>query len=113
MTQMDATKIDKKFDCIYHIFLLHELPTRERNLVLKKQLQNLKPGGKGIIIESLQLGDVKFLDEVLYDFPKFYHEPFYKSYIENPVEEKLKELGAKNIKVTTRLFSKSVSFSKD
>lgn len=109
--QMDATKVSKTYDCIFHVFLLHELPSKERREVIQKQIEFLNPGGKGIIIESLQVGDVSFLDEVLYDFPKFYHEPFFKSYIENPIETMLKELGAKNIKVTKRLFSKCVTFT--
>ncbi len=110
--QMDATKATGEYDCTFHVFLLHELPTKERNDVLLKQIQSLKVGGKGIIIESLQVSDVDFLNEVLYDFPKYYHEPFFKSYIENSVEKTLESLGAKNIKVTKRLFSKCISFSR-
>ena len=110
--QLDALSLTKHYDCIYNVFLLHELPMKERGKVLEKQLEQLSPGGKGIVIESLQLGDLDFLDEVLYDFPKYYHEPFYKNYIEHPVEDMLKSLGAKNIKITKRLFSKCISFSK-
>lgn len=107
---LDAVEIEEKYDCIFHVFLLHELPSKIRTEVLKKQISNLNKDGKGIILESLQLGDVAFLDEVLLDFPKYYHEPFYKGYIEKPVEDELKQLGAKNIRVTKRLFSKVVSF---
>lgn len=74
-------------------------------------LQCLEPGGMGIVVESLQVGDEKFLDEVLYDFPVYYHEPFYKHYIENSVEETLIELGAKNVRTIKRLFSKVVIFN--
>lgn len=109
--QADASKGTKKYDCIYNVFLMHELPSKVRETVVKKQIQNIKKGGVGIILESLQVGDIPFLDEVLYDFPKYYHEPFYKHYIEHSIEEQLKSLGAKNIKTQTRLFSKVVSFT--
>ena len=109
--QMDAENISGKFDCILHFFLLHELPSKVRAKVLKNQLDHLNPGGKGIIVESLQIGDIPFLDEVLADFPKYFHEPFYKHYVDHSIEKELQDLGAKNIKVTKRLFSKVVSFS--
>ncbi len=110
--QMNGLKLSGEFDFIYHVFLLHELPSKERRELLKKQVNSLTLTGKGVILESLQKGDIPFLDEVLDDFPKYYHEPFYKHYIENPVELELEKLGAKNIQVTKRLFSKVISFSK-
>lgn len=110
--QMNASEIAGEWDCIYHVFLLHELPPKEREDILRKQLKHLSQNGKGILVESLQVGDIDFFDEVLYDFPKYYHEPFYKSYIETPIEKQLEQLGARNIKVTSRLFSKCVSFTK-
>lgn len=110
--QMNAQDIEGEWDCIFHVFLLHELPPKERADILQKQIEHLAHSGKGILVESLQVGDMDFFDEVLYDFPKYYHEPFYKNYIETPVEKQLEELGAKNIKVTKRLFSKCVSFTK-
>lgn len=109
--QMDATDIEGTFDCIFNVFLLHELPSKPRQKVLEQMLQCLEPGGMGIVVESLQVGDEKFLDEVLYDFPVYYHEPFYKHYIENSVEETLIELGAKNVRTIKRLFSKVVIFN--
>lgn len=108
---LDATELDQKADCVYHVFLLHELPSKERKKVLEKQLKALKPGGRAVIVDSIQVGDVPFLDEVLYDFPLYFHEPFYKHYIEHPIEDELRELGATKIKTTIRLFSKCVSFS--
>lgn len=108
----NALEIEGEWEAIFHVFLLHELPSKERKKLLEKQLECLAPGGMGIVLESLQIGDIKFLDEVLYDFPKYYHEPFYKHYIEHSVEEQLTELGAINIQVTKRLFSKAISFQK-
>lgn len=110
--QLDATKIKGNWDFIFHVFLMHELPSKERTEVLKNQLNCLTKDGKGVIIESLQVGDIPFLDEVLYDFPKYYHEPFYKHYIDHSLEKELAQLGAKNIQVTKRLFSKCISFTR-
>ena len=110
--QLDATKLECRWDFIFHVFLMHELPSKERTKVLKNQINHLAKDGKGVIVESLQVGDIPFLDEVLYDFPKYYHEPFYKHYIDHSLENELANLGAKNIKVTKRLFSKCISFTK-
>lgn len=110
--QLDAATQTERADCVFHVFLTHEVPSKERKEILARQLDSLNEGGRGVIVDSIQVGDIDFLSEVLYDFPKYYHEPFYKHYIEHPLEDILKELGARNIKTTYRLFSKCVSFSK-
>ena len=67
--QLDATSQTERADCVYHVFLTHEVPSQQRREILRHQLASLKPGGRGVIIDSLQVGDVDFLSEVLYDFP--------------------------------------------
>lgn len=100
------------YDIVYHVFLCHELPSKVRVKALKEQLRVVRPGGKCIIVDSLQLGDRPLIDEVLVDFPKYYHEPFYTSYIKSPLEKTLKEIGAKQIKTEFRFLSKLVTFTK-
>ena len=101
-----------QFDIVYHVFLCHELPSKVRLKVLEEQLRVVKPGGMCIIVDSLQLADKPVIDEVLMDFPRYYHEPFYTNYIKSPLEKTLKEIGAKDIKIELRFLSKLITFTK-
>jgi len=115
-SKMDGTslrkKYEKKFDLTYQVFLSHELPKKEREEVILSQIKSLKPGGIGIVLDSLQLDDKPSWNEVLLDFPKRYHEPFYKNYIKNNLEKFLQEQNVKILKTEYALFSKCVSFKK-
>lgn len=77
---------DESFDVTFHIFLFHELPQKERRLVLKEQARLTKKGGFIIICDSLQIQDRPQWREILEDFPRRYHEPFYKNYINDDLE---------------------------
>lgn len=112
----DATNLedfqDDQFDIVYQIFLLHEVPKLERENILKEQIRVLKPGGIGIIIESIQEQDRPEWKPILDDFPKRYHEPYYKNYVQTPIEPFLEQQGAKIIDQDQILFSKCVTFTK-
>lgn len=84
--QGDGTNLDFKdetFDAVYSVFLLHELPQKEREQVLREAWRILKPGGVMVFADSLQLDDDHELNWALERFPKIYHEPFYTNYIKN------------------------------
>lgn len=68
-------------DVIVSIYLFHELPPRVRPEVAKEIFRVLKPGGKFIFADSLQLGDTPELDGLLEYFPEGFHEPYYKHYL--------------------------------
>ncbi len=92
--QGDATNLDYKnstFDVVYSVFVMHELPKPERAALMREAFRVLKPGGVLILADSLQIGDEKELDWALERFPKAYHEPFYKSYSEDPLARTLKQ----------------------
>lgn len=112
----DATNLedfqDNQFDIVYQIFLLHEVPKLERENILKEQIRVLRPGGCGIIIESIQHQDRPDWKAILDDFPKRYHEPYYKNYVDNPIEPTLERYGAKVLDKNQILFSKCVTFTK-
>jgi hypothetical protein len=41
----------------------------------------LKPGGRLVLVDSLQRGDAPDYDGLLELFPQSFHEPYYASYI--------------------------------
>jgi hypothetical protein len=61
--------------------MLHELPPEVRRTVTGQAARVLKPGGRLILMDSLQLGDEPTYDAMLERFPQLYHEPYYHSYI--------------------------------
>ena len=72
---------DSNCDAVTSIFMLHELPPEVRRKVIFEAARILKPGGRLILIDSLQRGDEPDYDRMLESFPQHYHEPYYRSYI--------------------------------
>lgn len=97
---------------VVSVFLFHELPLPERKLVIKEAWRVLKPGGKIVIVDSLQLGDNPDLDESLRNFPKRFHEPFYAGYIKMPLENLLQECGFTKLRSEFGFFAKCLSATK-
>jgi ubiquinone/menaquinone biosynthesis C-methylase UbiE len=73
---------DNSCDAVTSVFMLHELPPEVRRTVIGEAARVLKPGGRLILLDSLQRGDEPAYDAMLERFPQFYHEPYYHSYIE-------------------------------
>jgi ubiquinone/menaquinone biosynthesis C-methylase UbiE len=69
-------------DAVTSIFTMHELPPGVRRTVIAEAARVLKPGGRLVLLDSLQRGDVPDYDGLLERFPQNYHEPYYKSYVE-------------------------------
>lgn len=89
----DAAKLefkDETFDCVYSVYLLHELPKDVREQITKEAFRVLKPGGLLIFADSLQKNDEPELNWALERFPKVYHEPFYKNYSLDKMEDLLR-----------------------
>jgi ubiquinone/menaquinone biosynthesis C-methylase UbiE len=97
---------DETFDAVYSVFLFHELPIEAREAMVREGWRVLKTGGFYGFVDSLQLGDNEALDEPLKRFPVDFHEPFYRHYIENPMESILEEAGLTAIETATGFFSK-------
>src|SRR5262245_27733353 len=81
---------DNSQDAVTSIFLFHELPPKVRRMVFKEFARVLKPGGRLVLVDSLQRGDRPDYEGMLELFPKNYHEPYYNTYI----NENFVELGA-------------------
>lgn len=103
---------DEHFDAVYSVFMFHELPEKVREQVIAESLRVLKPAGFIGLVDSLQLGDNPELDRALIDFPKEFHEPFYKNYIDNPMEDIFSKLGVLEVRSGRGFFSKVVSGAK-
>jgi ubiquinone/menaquinone biosynthesis C-methylase UbiE len=100
------------FDAVYSVFLFHELPMKTRSEVLAEAMRVLRPGGIFAFVDSLQLGDNPELEVPLREFPKQFHEPFYKNYIETPMEQLMEKAGLQAIETATGFFSKVASGTK-
>jgi ubiquinone/menaquinone biosynthesis C-methylase UbiE len=72
---------DNSCDAVTSVFMLHELPPEVRRTVIGEAARVLKPGGRLILVDSLQLGDEPTYDAMLERFPQLYHEPYYHSYL--------------------------------
>lgn len=100
---------DATFDAVYSIFLFHELPFAERTAVMRESERVLRLGGFHGLVDSLQLGDTPALDRALELFPVNFHEPFYKNYVEHPIQDQLASVGVSLRNVSTGFFSKCVT----
>jgi ubiquinone/menaquinone biosynthesis C-methylase UbiE len=72
---------DRSCDAVTSIFMMHELPPDVRRTVIGEAARVLKPGGRLILIDSLQRGDEPVYDGMLERFPRDYHEPYFLSYL--------------------------------
>lgn len=69
------------FDIVSSIYLFHELPPKIRREVAAEMARVVAPGGRVIVVDSLQTGDTPELDGMLELFPQLFHEPYYSSYV--------------------------------
>lgn len=112
--QADAASLpfqDAHFDAVYSVFLFHELPLDAREQVLAEGKRVLKEGGFFGLVDSVQTGDSETFDPVLESFPKDFHEPFYKNYIEHPMEKLLAEAHFEEVR-TKLAFSSKVCWAR-
>jgi ubiquinone/menaquinone biosynthesis C-methylase UbiE len=71
----------ESLDAVTSIFMFHELPPKVRRVVFGEFARVLKPGGRLVVVDSLQIGDEPDYDGMLELFPQNYHEPYYASYL--------------------------------
>jgi len=72
---------DASQDALTSVFLFHELPPKVRRRALGEFARVLKPGGRLVLLDSLQFGDEPDYDGMLELFPQNFHEPYYTSYL--------------------------------
>jgi ubiquinone/menaquinone biosynthesis C-methylase UbiE len=104
---------DSSFDAVTSIFMLHELPPEIRQAMIAEAARVLKPGGRLVLVDSLQLGDEPDYDGMLERFPQLYHEPYYQSYIREDFSAMARDCGLTHRRDAQAFVSKVMVFDKD
>ena len=84
LTQAAAERLplaDGSADLVTSVYLFHELPKPVRRAVAAEMARVLRPGGRIVLVDSLQYGDHAPYDRLLARFPLVFHEPYYESYL--------------------------------
>jgi ubiquinone/menaquinone biosynthesis C-methylase UbiE len=103
---------DNSQDAVTGTFLFHELPPKIRRKALSECTRVLKPGGRLVLIDSLQRGDRPDYEGILELFPQSYHEPYYESYISEDFCKLAAACGLTYIRTINAFVSKVMVFDK-
>ncbi len=85
--------VDNYFHAVTCVFLFHELPPNVRQNAIEECYRVLKPGGSFIICDSIQVSDSPELEAMMHMFYETFHEPYYRSYMEDDLLERLNKAG--------------------
>ncbi len=97
---------DNSLQAISCVYLFHELPRTIREKVLKEFFRVLEPGGILVIADSIQENDSPDFIQIMENFHKSFHEPFYCDYIKEDINSKIEEIGFDNIKTKSFFMTK-------
>ena len=103
---------DDSQDAVTGIFVFHELPPKVRRIVFRECARVLKPGGRLVLVDSLQRGDQPDYEGILELFPQNYHEPYYKSYTSENFSALAAGCGLTHIRDVKAFVSKVMVFDK-
>jgi ubiquinone/menaquinone biosynthesis C-methylase UbiE len=103
---------DASQDAVTSIFTFHELPPQVRRAVVRECARVLKPGGRLVLLDSLQRGDMPDYEGLLELFPQNFHEPYYASYLEEDFAEIARASGLTHVRDTPAFVSKVMVFDK-
>ena len=73
----------------------------------------LKPGGQVIFADSLQSGDEPENDGLLELFPELFHEPYYRSYLEEDLDVIFAAHGLARISLETAFLTRIAVYTKE
>jgi ubiquinone/menaquinone biosynthesis C-methylase UbiE len=104
--------LDNYFQGVTSVFLFHELPAAARQNVINEAYRVLQPGGVLVICDSMQAIDSPDFQPMMSNFPKIFHEPYYKHYVTDNLEERLTTAGFIDLKVENYFVSKYWTASK-
>lgn len=103
---------DNSQDAVTSIFLFHELPPKVRRQALSEFARVLKPGGRLVLLNSLQRGDRQDYEGLLELFPQNYHEPYYASYLDEDFAALVRDCGLGHVRDVNAFISKVMVFDK-
>jgi ubiquinone/menaquinone biosynthesis C-methylase UbiE len=103
---------NESHDALVSIFLFHELPPKVRRAAIRECARVLKPGGRLVLVDSLQRGDRPDYDGLLDLFPQSYHEPYYRSYLEEDFAKLAGGYGLIHLRNVNAFISKVMVFDK-
>jgi ubiquinone/menaquinone biosynthesis C-methylase UbiE len=103
---------DESLDAVTSTFLFHELPPKVRRIVFGKFARVLKPGGRLVVLDSLQAGDEPDYDGMLELFPQNFHEPYFTSYAHEDFRELAEACGLAHTRDLKAFVSKIMTFDK-
>jgi ubiquinone/menaquinone biosynthesis C-methylase UbiE len=103
---------DASCDAVTSVFVFHELPPEVRRTVFRECVRVLKPGGRFVLVDSLQHGDRPDYDGLLELFPLNYHEPYYSTYISERFDQIAEESGLVHVRDLNAFVSKVMVFDK-
>jgi ubiquinone/menaquinone biosynthesis C-methylase UbiE len=103
---------DASCDAVTSIFMFHELPPSVRRAVFRECTRVLKPGGRFVLVDSVQRGDRPDYDGLLDLFPQNYHEPYYSTYITENFQEIGRASGLTHVRSFNAFVSKVMVFDK-
>jgi ubiquinone/menaquinone biosynthesis C-methylase UbiE len=103
---------DASQDAVTSIFTFHELPLKVRRIVIGECARVLKPGGRLILLDSLQRADRPDYLGLLELFPQNFHEPYYESYLDEDFPAIAREHGLTHVRDDQAFISKVMVFDK-
>jgi SAM-dependent methyltransferase len=92
--------------------MFHELPPKVRRTVFREFARVLKPGGRLVVLDSLQIGDEPDYDGMLELFPQSYHEPYYIGYLREDFRAIAAGCGLTHVRDVNAFVSKVMVFDK-
>ena len=102
----DLPYLDNYFHGVSSVFLFHELPPSARQAVIDQAFRVLQPGGTFVICDSMQELDSPDFKVMMDNFPALFHEPYYRHYTTDNLEERLEKAGFTNIRTENHFVSK-------
>jgi ubiquinone/menaquinone biosynthesis C-methylase UbiE len=90
--------------------MFHELPPAVRRIIFGECVRVLKPGGRLVLVDSLQCGDEPDYEGLLELFPQNYHEPYYASYTTDDFDAIARACGLTHIRDVKAFVSKVMVF---